>query len=34
MFAQLQWLYQYTAIPADDRERTDNLLVLGIGWSF
>lgn len=34
MFAQLQWLYQYTARPAAGAERVDNLLVLGIGWSF
>lgn len=34
MFAQLQWIYQYTAIPADGAERNDNLVVLGIGWSF
>lgn len=34
MFAQLQWVYQYTAQPADGKERSDNLLVLGVGWSF
>lgn len=34
MFAQLQWIYQYTARPADGKERNDNLVVLGVGWSF
>jgi putative salt-induced outer membrane protein YdiY len=34
MFAQLQWLYQYTSQPASGAERNDNLLVLGIGWGF
>ncbi|MBL8858070.1 MAG: DUF481 domain-containing protein [Planctomycetes bacterium] len=34
MFAQLQWIYQYTARPASGAERSDNLLVLGVGWSF
>jgi putative salt-induced outer membrane protein YdiY len=34
MFAQLQWVYQYTSTPADNKERADNLLVLGVGWSF
>lgn len=34
MFAQLQWIYQYTARPASGADRADNLVVLGIGWSF
>ncbi len=34
MFAQLQWVYQYTAQPADGKERNDNLVVLGVGWAF
>lgn len=34
MFAQLQWVYQYTARPAAGKERNDNLVVLGVGWSF
>jgi putative salt-induced outer membrane protein YdiY len=34
MFAQLQWIYQFTNQPADDKDRNDNLLVLGVGWSF
>lgn len=34
MFAQLQWLYQYNNAPATGKERNDNLLVLGVGWSF
>jgi putative salt-induced outer membrane protein YdiY len=34
MFAQLQWVYQYTSQPADGKERNDNLLVLGVGWKF
>jgi putative salt-induced outer membrane protein YdiY len=34
MFAQLQWIYQYTSQPADGKVRNDNQLVLGVGWSF
>jgi putative salt-induced outer membrane protein YdiY len=34
MFAQLQWVYQFTNQPADGKERNDNLVVLGIGWKF
>ncbi len=34
MFAQLQWIYQYTNRPASGAERADNLVVLGVGWSF
>lgn len=34
MFAQLQWIYQFTNRPADGKDRVDNLLVLGVGWSF
>jgi putative salt-induced outer membrane protein YdiY len=34
MFAQLQWIYQFTNQPAPDKDRNDNLLVLGVGWSF
>lgn len=34
MFAQLQWVFQYDNTPVGDRERQDNQLILGIGWSF
>ena len=34
MFAQLQWVYQFTNSPADGKERNDNLVVLGVGWKF
>lgn len=34
MFAQLQWIYQFQNRPATGKERNDNLLVLGVGWSF
>lgn len=34
MFAQLQWVYQFTNEPAAGKERNDNLVVLGVGWSF
>jgi putative salt-induced outer membrane protein YdiY len=34
MFAQLQWLYQWDNTPATGKVRSDNLLVLGVGWSF
>jgi putative salt-induced outer membrane protein YdiY len=34
MFAQLQWVYQFTNEPADGKERNDNLVVLGVGWKF
>lgn len=34
MYAQLQWVYQFTNEPADGKERNDNLLILGVGWSF
>jgi putative salt-induced outer membrane protein YdiY len=34
MFAQLQWVYQFTNQPAAWKERVDNLVVLGVGWSF
>jgi len=42
MFAQLQWIFAWDNTPAFDpdttpperKERTDNLVTLGIGWSF
>lgn len=34
MFAQLQWVWQYDNTPASGRDRNDNSLILGIGWSF
>jgi hypothetical protein len=34
MFAQLQWLFQWDNTPATGKVRTDNLVMLGIGWSF
>jgi len=34
MFAQIQWLYQWDNTPATGKERSDNLVVLGVGWSF
>lgn len=34
MFAQLQWLYQWDNTPAAGKRRVDNLVVLGLGWSF
>jgi len=34
MFAQLQWLYQWDNTPATGKVRTDNMVMLGVGWSF
>lgn len=34
MFAQLQWLYQWDNTPATGKVRDDNLVLLGVGWSF
>jgi putative salt-induced outer membrane protein YdiY len=34
MFAQLEWVYQFNNTPADDKNRQDNLVILGIGWGF
>ena len=34
MFAQLQWLYQWDNTPATGKVRDDNLVMLGVGWSF
>lgn len=34
MFAQLQWVWQYDNTPASSRDRNDNALILGVGWSF
>jgi putative salt-induced outer membrane protein YdiY len=34
MFAQLQWLYQWDNTPATGKVRNDNLVMLGVGWSF
>ena len=34
MFAQLQWVWDYDNTPATDKERNDNKVSLGLGWSF
>ena len=34
MFAQLEWLYQWNNNPASGKVRSDNLVLLGVGWSF
>ncbi len=34
MFAQLEWLYQWDNTPAAGKKRVDNLVILGLGWSF
>jgi putative salt-induced outer membrane protein YdiY len=34
MFAQLQWLYQWDNTPATGKVRSDNMVLLGVGWSF
>jgi len=34
MFAQLQWLYQWDNTPATGKVRSDNMVMLGVGWSF
>jgi len=34
MFAQLQWIWDYDATPATGKERNDNQITLGVGWSF
>jgi len=34
MFAQLQWLYQWDNTPATGKVRNDNMVMLGVGWSF
>ena len=34
MFAQLQWVWDYDATPATGKERNDNQVSLGVGWSF
>lgn len=34
MFAQLEWLYQWNNSPASGKDRVDNLILLGVGWSF
>ncbi|MBK7645297.1 MAG: DUF481 domain-containing protein [Planctomycetes bacterium] len=34
MFAQLEWLYQWNNTPASGAKRQDNLVMLGVGWSF
>ena len=34
MFAQIEWLYQWDNTPATGKERQDNLVLLGVGWSF
>jgi hypothetical protein len=34
MFAQLGWLFTWDNTPAAGAERTDNLVLLTIGWSF
>lgn len=34
MFSQLQWVWNFDNSPADGKEESDHLFVLGIGWSF
>jgi putative salt-induced outer membrane protein YdiY len=34
MYAQGQWIYAWDNTPASGKERVDNLLILGLGWSF
>lgn len=34
MYAQLEWLYQWDNTPATGKKRVDNLVILGLGWSF
>ncbi len=34
MFAQLQWVWDYDNTPSTGKDRNDNTVTLGIGWSF
>jgi putative salt-induced outer membrane protein YdiY len=34
MFSQLQWVWDYDNTPAPGKERSDHMVVLGIGWDF
>jgi len=34
MFAQLQWVWDYDNTPSEGKDRNDNTITLGIGWSF
>lgn len=34
MYAQLQWIYAWDNTPATGKKRVDNLVLLGLGWSF
>jgi putative salt-induced outer membrane protein YdiY len=34
MYAQIQWLINYDNSPSAGKHHTDNLIVLGLGWSF
>lgn len=34
MFAQIQWVWDYDNTPATDKDRNDNTVTLGLGWSF
>jgi putative salt-induced outer membrane protein YdiY len=34
MFAQIQWVWDYDNTPAAGKDRNDNTVTLGLGWSF
>lgn len=34
MYASLQWLINYDNTPSTGKHHTDNLIVMGLGWSF
>lgn len=34
MFLQLQWVWDYDNTPATGKDRNDNTITLGLGWSF
>ena len=34
MFAQISYVFQYDNTPADDAERVDHRVTVGVGWSF